>query len=264
MSDGERGYKEVRGLARGLKVIIALNANARTQVGISTIVQATKLHRTTVKRLLETLRKEGYVDYDEVSGGYSLRLPIKQLSVGYVDEEWMAEVARPTMNYLATQSIWPSSLVTYDIDAMLIRETTHFRTPVTLDKMMVGMRIPILLTAAGRAFLFACTAERRKQIITLLANKTDEEGFLARDPHKLKELQRQTEEAGCAFMVKAWSANSERSAIAVPVLRDGTAIGAINMLFHVRAMSIAEAIKQNLTILKTAAAEIAAGIREKT
>jgi len=254
-------YKEVRGFARGLKVLVALNANSRSRVSVSTVTRSTKLHRTTVKRLLETLRKEGYVNYDEDSTTYSLRLPVKQISAGVVDDEWMAEVGRPTMHSLATKSIWPSNLVTYDIDAMLIRETTHFRSPVDLDKTMLGTRIPILFTAAGRAYLFACTEEIRNQIIGLLAKKDDAEGFLARDTSKLMELQKQTELAGCGFMVKAWSAHSDRSAIAVPIVKDGTVLGAINMIFHVDALSISDAIKQNLVILRGAASEIANGMK---
>jgi IclR family transcriptional regulator, mhp operon transcriptional activator len=255
-------YKEVRGLVRGLRVLVALNANARTQVSISKISQATKLHRTTVKRLLETLRHEGYVDYDDVSATYSLRLAVKQLSCGYVDDERMAEVARHTMHSLSKRSIWPISLVTFDIDAMLIRETTAFRAPIVADKTMPGMRIPILFTAAGRAFLFACTEDRRHQIVALLAKKHDEEGFFARDTRRLSEIKRQTEHFRCGINVRSWTGHSDRSAIAVPILHEDIAIGALNMLFHVNAIPIEDAIKENLSMLQDAAAAIAAAMRD--
>lgn len=257
MNDETTVYKEVRGLARGLEVLVALNANAKRQVSISSLSEATKLHRTTVKRLLETLRQHDYLDYDEMSHTYSLRLNVKRLSAGYVDDEWMTEVAGPVLQKLSAKSIWPTNLVTFDLDAMLIRKTSYPRNLVIVDGMMLGMRVPILFTAAGRAFLFACSDEKRRAIIGILAKKHDEEGFMARDTRRMKDLRDQIDEIGCAFMARAWKEHPNRSAIAVPIKHNNEALGSITMIFHAQAISIPEAVKNYSSILKEAAAEIA-------
>lgn len=106
--------------------------------------------------------------------------------------ERVAEVARPVMHHLSKKSIWLTNLMLFDRDAMLVREVTTFRAHVIVDRIMPGMRVPIVFTASGGAFLFACTEERRQEIIALIAKKNDEEGVLARDAHKLDELKRQT------------------------------------------------------------------------
>ncbi len=58
--DRDSDYKTVRGLTRGLALLNALN---RLDGGASPtrLAELTGLHRTTVRRLLETLQEEGYV-----------------------------------------------------------------------------------------------------------------------------------------------------------------------------------------------------------
>ena len=46
--------------------------------------------------------------------------------------------------------MWLSDLMTPDGDAMVVRETTHRFIPLSFHRSMVGRRLPMLLTAAGR------------------------------------------------------------------------------------------------------------------
>ena len=50
---GARQYTSVRGLARGLQMLCALNAMENGRATSQQISDATGLHRTTVRRLLE-------------------------------------------------------------------------------------------------------------------------------------------------------------------------------------------------------------------
>ena len=59
---GASQYKPVRGLVRGLAVLRALNTMAGGLGSALEVAQASGLHRTTAKRLLETLRAEGLVE----------------------------------------------------------------------------------------------------------------------------------------------------------------------------------------------------------
>ena len=70
-------YREVRGLSRGLAVLRALNALPGGIGGVVELARATGLHRTTVKRLLETLRMEGLVHHKDVGASYALGFEVR-------------------------------------------------------------------------------------------------------------------------------------------------------------------------------------------
>jgi IclR family mhp operon transcriptional activator len=58
--NSQADYKTVRGLSRGLLLLNLLNKfDGGATVG--TLAEFSGLHRTTVRRLLETLQEEGYV-----------------------------------------------------------------------------------------------------------------------------------------------------------------------------------------------------------
>ena len=48
---------------------------------------------------------------------------------------------------------------------MLIRETTHPASSLSIDYGMVGRRLPMLRTAAGRAYLAFCPENERRAIL---------------------------------------------------------------------------------------------------
>ena len=51
---------------------------------------------------------------------------------------------------------------------MLIRETTHAASTLSIDYGMVGRRLPILRTAAGRVYLAFCPDNERRAILDML------------------------------------------------------------------------------------------------
>ena len=79
-------YKEVRGLTRGLALLKALNAAPGGIATTTELGQACNIHRTTVKRLVETLRTAGLVRLGERDGQYCLTFEVRRLSEGFVDE----------------------------------------------------------------------------------------------------------------------------------------------------------------------------------
>ena len=256
----EARYKEVRGLSRGLQILVALNANTQTRATISMICRQTGLHRTTVKRLLETLRHEQFAAFDEVTGTYSLSSTVKQLSAGFTDDEELVEIARPILASFDRQVIWPTELCTFDIDAMTIRATTQFRNSVFFDKLLPGMRLPVLLTAAGRAYFFACDPAKREEILAVLSAKDGDEGDLARDPGRLGKVEQEVARRGCAVGHGEWSLHPNRAGLAVAILGPGGVLGSINVVFSPRAMPVDKAVELNLPRLSALAGRIAAGM----
>lgn len=177
-------YTNVRGLARGLQVLRTLNAMDDGRATSQQIADLTGLHRTTVRRLLETLMEEGFVRRSASDDSFRLTLAVRSLSEGFTDTERIATVAPPIMGQLLQRVAWPSDLTTPDGDAMIIRETTHRFSRLSFHRAMVGRRLPILLTAAGRAYFATCPDEEREDILELLrsgAGGEEQQAFARND-----------------------------------------------------------------------------------
>lgn len=252
----ETEYKQVRGLVRGLQLLTVLN---RCDGGASAarLAELTGLHRTTVRRLLETLQTEGFVrrsESDEKS--YRLTLKVRELSEGFRDDEWIASVSAPLMAKLMQKVLWPTDLCTLDVDAMIVRETTHRFSRLSFHRSMVGRRLPLLLTSSGRAYLAFCPDAEREQIIAMLANRRDEENRLARDPEELEKILQKTRRQGYGENFMAWRREEKIAAIAVPVYVHGQVLGCLSLVYMATAMSLERAAQRYLHAMQQTANDI--------
>ncbi len=172
-------YKTVRGLSRGLLLLNLLNKfDGGATVG--TLAEFSGLHRTTVRRLLETLQEEGYVRRSQSDDSFRLTLKIRQLSEGFRDEHWISALATPLLGELLREVLWPTDISTLDVDAMVVRETTHRFSRLSFHRAMVGRRLPLLLTASGLTWLAFALDHERQAMIEILAARPEEEYQLAR------------------------------------------------------------------------------------
>lgn len=188
-------YKTVRGLSRGLLLLNLLNKfDGGATVG--TLAEFSGLHRTTVRRLLETLQEEGYVRRSQSDDSFRLTLKIRQLSEGFRDEHWISALATPLLGELLREVLWPTDISTLDVDAMVVRETTHRFSRLSFHRAMVGRRLPLLLTASGLTWLAFAPDHERQAMIEILAARPEEEYQLAREPEKLAAILERTRRQG--------------------------------------------------------------------
>ena len=117
------------------------------------VATATSIPRPTVYRLLETLEGLGFVSRDHSSEKWRPTLQAKSLSSGFRHEDWVTQSAVPEMVRLGREILWPLDLVTFNDYQMEIRESTHNISPYSIDHGMVGLQLPVLDTAGGRAYL---------------------------------------------------------------------------------------------------------------
>src|SRR5580692_9483476 len=96
---------------------------------------------------------------------YELTMLVRSLSDGFNDESWVRTVAQPVMETLQREIVWPTDIAMFFDDAMYLRETTRPRSPLTIDNATVGLRLPMLQSATGRAYLAFCTNEERRTIL---------------------------------------------------------------------------------------------------
>ncbi|QEM80246.1 DNA-binding transcriptional regulator [Halomonas binhaiensis] len=258
MSD-ERKYKTVQGLVRGLRLLYELN---RLNGGgsIAELSERTGLHRTTTRRLLETLQSEGLVRLSESDKSYWLERRVRDLSDGYRDEHWISSVVAPLLSELQQQVRWPTDLTTLDVDAMIVRETTHRFSPVSFHRAMVGRRIPLLFSASGKAYIAYSDSAEREALISLLAQKEDAEGERARDKEFVERLVNTTRQQGYGSNHGEWSPEKNFGAIALPIKSEEKLYGCLNLVFLRSTLSPEAAAYRYLDEMKRTIAKILVNI----
>lgn len=252
-------YKAVRGLMRGLAVINSLN---RIDGGacIAQLAQLSGLHRTTVRRLLETLQSEGYVRRSESDDSYRLTLKVRELSEGFRDEQWIGSLAAPLLGELLQEVVWPTDLCTLDGNAMIIRETTHRFSRLSFHRSMVGRRLPLLMTATGRAYFAYCPATEREELIELMIARQDEQSPLAADRRFIERLIEHTRKRGFGENNAHWDQERKIAAIAVPILHQERVMGCLNLVYIAKAMPVDEAARRYLSPMRRVVATIEEGL----
>lgn len=255
-------YKDVRSLARGLDVLKALNRASGGMASTTELADACGMHRTTVKRLLETLRAEGFVRRGERDGQYYLTFEVRRLSEGFEDEAWIEQVAAPLMRSAVRELLWPCDLGTMESGFMVVRESTHRFSALSQHRAMIGEKMPVFVTALGRAYLAACSDEQREALLALLAQRTDWIGEMARDTQAVADTVRETRERGYAVNEGEWIREQHFAAVAVPVRCGERLLGVLNMVFPKAAVPPADLQKRFVPALVSLAAQIGKSSRE--
>ncbi|NMM79376.1 transcriptional regulator [Acidovorax sp. SRB_14] len=258
----ESQYKDVRSLARGLDVLKALNSAPAGMATTTELAEACGMHRTTVKRLLETLRAEGFVRRGEREGQYYLTFEVRRLSEGFEDEAWVAQVAAPLMRASVRELLWPCDLGTMESGFMVVRESTHRYSALSQHRAMIGEKMPVFVTALGRAYLAACSDDERNALLAMLAQRNDWIGAMARDEAAVAKTVLETQKRGYAYNDGEWIHEQHFAAVAVPLRSGERLLGVLNMIFPKAAVSPADLQMRFVPALKALASAIGKSSRE--
>ncbi|MEK7885820.1 DNA-binding transcriptional regulator [Burkholderia contaminans] len=255
-------YANVRGLSRGLQVLQALNALENGRATSQQLSEVTGLHRTTVRRLLETLVEGGFVRRSESDDTFRLTLRVRTLSEGFTDDEHIATIAPPIMATLLQRIVWPSDLTTPDGDSMIIRETTHRFSPLSFHRSMVGRRLPMLLTASGRIYFASCQDAEREDILDLLRTGAggEQQQRLASDDAFIRNLVRRTRADGFGSNHGDWTEQRKIGSLAVAVSAHDRVMAALNVIYLEHAINPADAVRRFLPSLQHAAQEMTSAL----
>jgi IclR family mhp operon transcriptional activator len=246
----------VRALERGLAVLAAMNRHKIASV--LELARETRLPRPTVYRLLETLGRAGYVTRTGAADRFCLARQVRTLSDGFVEDEWISDIAAPLMGQFTQQHVWPVALMTFEEGSMLIRETTHPASSLSIDYGMVGRRLPILRTAAGRVYLAFCPDNERRAILDMLNHSPAPEDQF--DARRLAALLRRIRVSGHALQDR--EINPKTSGISVAV-RGNRVLGSVSMIWIASALTLDEAERRYHQPLQTLAARIADGAERR-
>ncbi|MCP3389058.1 DNA-binding transcriptional regulator [Bradyrhizobium sp. CCGB12] len=248
-----RQSEGVRAIKRGLDVLHEVNRSGGIRAG--DVARALDLPRPTVYRLLETLEELGYVARSASDDRFRVTRLALSLGDGYDPSVVICQAAAPFLAELSKTLVWPVDLSTYENAAMVVQETTHSRSPLSIDRGMIGKRLPMLRTSAGRAYLAACPARERDLIVSHLRriDEADDRPFLAEG--YLDRMIEETAARGYAIRSEG-EYNPKTASIAVPIVRNGAVFGCISIIWIRSALGIDEAVAQFVGQLQETAAVI--------
>jgi IclR family transcriptional regulator, mhp operon transcriptional activator len=251
--------RPIRALIRGLDALTVLNL--RNGATVSEVAQEIHLPRTTVYRILETLCSAGFVFRDAADDRYRLTIRVRSLSDGFDDEAWVTQIAKPLIEDLGREIVWPVSIATVLGTSLIVRETHS--TPLAVERRSAGYRTPLLASAGGRVFLSFCPAPQREALIEILARSGKEEDRLARAPRTdLMRLLAEIKAQGYAVTSRTRRLVEEIS-VSVPVLLGDRILACLTIRFDASAIPQRTGIERFLPKLKQCAVRISASFLEQ-
>jgi len=233
--------RPIRALIRGLEALAVLNR--RNGATVSEVTSEIKLPRTTTYRILETLSEAGYVYRDPADDRYRLTLLVRSLADGFDDEAWITQIARPCLNDLCREIIWPVALLSPSGTSMLIRDTTDHASPLAVERYTAGFRLPLLMSAAGRVYLAFCRPEQRDALLEILGRSNRDEDKLARSRPEVEKMLEEAREQGYATAVRTRRV-TEEVALSVPVLIEDRVLAALTVRFSSSAVPLRLAVER--------------------
>jgi IclR family mhp operon transcriptional activator len=252
--------KPIRAFARGLAVLEALN-----RAGSATALELARrsgVPRATVYRLLRTLEETGYVGRSIGDERFQLLLKVRRLSSGFRNEQWLSEIAVPRLLTLTERISWPCDVSTLQGLTMVIRDTTHGQTPLSIDRDMIGRNLPLLGSATGLAYIAFAPPAERALLLELLARSEDPVDAVARRPAEAARLIATTQKRGYGARHGGviWP---HTGAIALPVRHADRVLGCISTIWMGRFIPLEDGIARCLEPLRETLALIEHDLREQ-
>lgn len=244
--------RPIRALSRGLDVLIELNRVERA--AINTLAHAVNLPRTTTYRILETLRLDGYVERDSYDDCYRPTAMVRALSNGFDDKARVAHIAKPHLVHLGAKIAWPVAIATPSDTFMMIRESTDSISPLALEQTGAGFRLPLLTSAAGRAYLAFISAPQRLAVLEALSHsKVPADHALNRAQIDALLAETRTQGFGMAQRPRRVS---EETSLAIPIRVKDQVLATVSVRYAATAVPLPKAIEQFLPKMRAVAQQI--------
>src|SRR5690554_6187710 len=165
----EKDRKFVEALGRWHDLLLAFS-QASVILGNQDIARITKLPKPTVSRMTYTLTKLGYLSYSPQLEKYQLSSGVLALGYAYVTNLRVRQLAKPYMDEFARRTNASVGLTCRDRLNMIYVEN-RLPPEASMLRMEIGLRMPIVTSAAGRAYLAAISEEERNHLMAALAKK---------------------------------------------------------------------------------------------
>lgn len=213
----------VASLAKGLRVIEAFGPQSPS-LSIAGAAAASGLDRATARRVLLTLHREGYADYD--GKFFTLTPRVLRLGVAALASLPLSQIVQPWLDQLSEQLLQSCSVALLDEgDIVYIARAAQKR--VMSMGLMPGSRLPAHCTAMGRVLLAALPFDRARTLV-------EASDLAPRTRHSVSDLDEilrrieQAREQGYALVDQEVELGLR--SLAVPILdRTRTVVAALNV-----------------------------------
>lgn len=164
-------------IIKGLRVLEIL-AYAGEPRGISEIARDLDLNKSAVQRILATLQARGYVTQEPGARKYQLSLSLWELGSHVVAEHPVRRLVQPIMRY-AVQRTGFTAFLTYQSFPFFVYLHKVEGVRGRMYSVDLGKRVPLTMTAAGKAILAYLPDESLAQ---LQGEQSDWTGFVTTRP----------------------------------------------------------------------------------
>jgi IclR family transcriptional regulator, pca regulon regulatory protein len=237
------GGEFIESLARGLRVLQSFGIDRRPMT-LSDLAKSSNLPRATVRRILMTLVKSGFVSGDRL---FSLTPRVLLLASAYLISNQISTVMQPLMDEVAGKAKEVCSLAILDEDEVVfVARSSPARVFSTgLD---IGYRLPAFCTSVGRVLLSRLTNQELTDTIQRMTLSAQTTSTLVDKPTVIATI--------IADRTKGYSlvdreAEEGFRSISVPIRRyDGAIVAAANIGAHVDRITTGEMIDRFLPLLK--------------
>lgn len=152
--------EDSRVITRGLQILEFLTDHNVSSV--SEIARALSVSPAAVHRVLESLRKAGYVRRAAAREPYRLTLKASGMARRLPTKTIVANVAEPVLRSLAIETGWPVMLGAVEGLEFVVIEAVRSRKPSDISRFYPGQRIPAFKRPAGvMCIVGRLTAEKR-------------------------------------------------------------------------------------------------------
>jgi DNA-binding IclR family transcriptional regulator len=148
--------ERLQALERGLEALSLLNRYGA--VTSTQVAKALGLKRSTAHRVLAVLVNVGMLRHDALNHQYILCARVGELSSGFRDDDWVLTSASPAMKAWTRQHHWPLVLATPLAGKLVVRASTDYESPMSVDRFHCGQVIPVRGSTAGLIYLAFRTA----------------------------------------------------------------------------------------------------------
>lgn len=246
----------VQPVLRALQILEALNQETVTT--LEKLHERTTLPKPTLVRLLDTLIDGGYVRRISRTAGYALAERVLRLSNGFRYADRVVDAARPFMHALTAEHKWPVAIATFENNAMIVRAGTRHKSPFSTDPNYLNTKLPMLVSALGRAYLAFCPDDERETILAMLRMSSARVNATARDEKAVARLLSGIRKNGYASTAPV--PGDPSMGLAIPIMRGNDVAAAMTMRYFGSAMTEEEAVRRYLAPMRAAALAISASL----
>jgi len=248
----------VRAVERGLSVLQVINRHGG--VSMTEISRDARMAYPTTCRMVQTLIDCGMIEREPDRKRYRVTPLVETLSLGFQKEDRLAKVARPHMERLTREILWPVYLSCRIGSTMMVRESTDAMTTLTFNHYSPGFRMPLFESSSGRVQLaFA----ERDEVDLIIRGEEFAEGP-SRAYNDIKQTLGKARREGFATVAQHWymEPKGKTSALSVPILQHGHAVSALSIMFFSSAMTVEQATARYLEKLSHTARSIEEDLKD--